>query len=222
MGAGVSKSRPLAVMLSTKLPRHLAAEILALSGKLIPFWAGGDGISVNSEMLDNPRTRAIWWIARYDVNAALYIAVDFGDARVVKHVLEQPAVQLAASCGDLDPAGTSVTHASELGYEALVEMLLEAGKTMLGRHAPWPPCWQALYVASKAGHATIVKLLLAAGVDEHSRGTALHAAVESRSVDVVQVLLKAGVGDIARGKALEAAANGGFTDIVQLLAATAD
>ena len=91
-------------------------------------------------------------------------------------------------------ASTALRYAVDIGDEAKVEAAIQAGANVndLGSNQQ-PP----LVMASLAGHAGIIKLLLAAGADttigEGSGYTPLHAAAYQGQAEAVKVLLESGV-----------------------------
>ena len=87
---------------------------------------------------------------------------------------------------------TPLLLASEMGYEAVVEILLSRddvdAEAQLG--SPW--MHTALTLAAYSGHDAVVRVLLRHGANKSSYNTALNRAVNQRHCAVVETLLEAG------------------------------
>ncbi|KAH0607884.1 uncharacterized protein H6S33_001936 [Morchella sextelata] len=114
---------------------------------------------------------------------------------------------------------TALEIASEIGFIAAVNILLEAGADS---HRT---SYQALFYAACSGHLDVVNRLLEAGADVNAgQSQALRTAAERGRLDVVNRLLEAGA-DVNAGEspALSEAAWNGHLDVVnRLLEAGAD
>jgi ankyrin repeat protein len=124
---------------------------------------------------------------RKNLGSALVQAAERGDAASVKSLLAQGA-DVTVAQGD----GMTALHwAADRGDVAMAAALVRAGakldaKTSIGGYTP-------LHVASKAGQAGVVKMLLDDGADARTMtgtgATALHLAAASGSADAVSQLL---------------------------------
>jgi ankyrin repeat protein len=114
------------------------------------------------------------------------------------HVLLEAGADPLCQSGD---GPSALAMACKLGRYQMVEKLLAA----IQDHSRLASSAEPLKAAVLAGHAAIVRLLLAAGVPVNIRGqhdvTPLHDAVRQDSVEVVQVLLETGAEVNAKDKA---------------------
>ena len=114
---------------------------------------------------------------------------------------------------------TALLWASELGYEKVVQILVDAGADLTSQHRYYG---NALQAASAGGHEKVVQMLVDAGADLNAQGgrygNALRAASAGGHDKVVQMLVDAGADVNAQhihyGDALQAASAGGHDKVV--------
>ncbi|KAJ3087263.1 hypothetical protein HK102_011476 [Quaeritorhiza haematococci] len=145
----------------------------------------------------------------------LTTAVKAGKFEVVELLVEKGGANVRANrCAALDWAASD-------GRVDLVEYLIRKG----GGPTPTQRESLALVMAAEGGHVPVVKMLLEAGADVHTRqDTPLRWATTHGRTEVVRLLVEAGANvNVTNGEPLTHACQLGFIDIVKiLLAAGAD
>ena len=87
---------------------------------------------------------------------------------------------------------TPLLLASEMGYVAVVELLIDRDDVNVEARLDNPWMHTALTLAANSGHDAVVRVLLRHGANKSSYNTAPDRAVNQRHCTVVETLLKAG------------------------------
>ena len=130
------------------------------------------------------------WDAYYTSTtlSALHVAAMLGLDTVAAALLANGASPDACDSFHYTP----LLLASEMGHEAVVELLL--GRDDVNAEAQLKSPWMhnALTLAAHSGHDAVVRVLLRHGANKSSYDTALDLAANQRHCAVVETLLKAG------------------------------
>ena len=164
---------------SAPVVTDLVLELLNRPGNLANTFHG---------MSTFPSMRA--WYAYYtsSVLSALHVAAMLGLVNIAAALLAS-----GVSADERDSCHyTPLLLASEMGHEAMVELLLDRDDVNAEAQLTSPWLHTAVTLAAYSGHDAVVRALLRHGANKSSYNTALDYAVNQRRCAVVETLLEAG------------------------------
>jgi ankyrin repeat protein len=223
-----SKSKSF-IMNAAELGHDRLLALLITSGKFnidwedsnkksVLWWASWNGCEISAKSLLAVNSAAVNSQDKSSDKTTLVVAVEQGNIRIVKMLLEKGA-EVNLQGGEY---GNALQTASFYGRKEIAAMLLDQGAEVNAQGGLYG---NALQAASRKGYKEIVELLIENGAVVNAQGgfheSALQAALQWDFKEVAKLLIEKGadgnVYDGRHGNALQTASSKGYKEIVALL-----